>query len=125
MIFERDPVPKPRMTQRDKWKRRPVVLAYRDYCDDIRALAMAAGWEPSGALYLRFVVAMPSSWPKYKKEALAGEPHQERPDIDNYVKAFLDAFGEDKTVWKLDIEARWAGVGEPGHVEAVNLEVDP
>ena len=30
------PVSKPRMTQRDKWKKRPCVLRYRAYCDALR-----------------------------------------------------------------------------------------
>lgn len=30
------PVPKPRMTQRDVWQKRPVVLRYRKFCDAVR-----------------------------------------------------------------------------------------
>lgn len=31
------PVPKPRMTQRDKWQKRPAVMRYRAFCDEVRA----------------------------------------------------------------------------------------
>jgi len=35
------PIPKPRQTRRDKWARRPCVLRYREWADQIRAAAGA------------------------------------------------------------------------------------
>ncbi len=34
--FPIDVVGKPRMTQRDKWKKRPCVLRYRAFADELR-----------------------------------------------------------------------------------------
>ncbi|GAG23977.1 unnamed protein product, partial [marine sediment metagenome] len=30
------PNTKPRMTKRDKWKKRPCVIKYRKFCDELR-----------------------------------------------------------------------------------------
>jgi len=43
---------------------------------------------------------MPKSWPKYKKEKMVGRPHQQKPDLDNLLKALVDAcYQEDKGIW--------------------------
>jgi Holliday junction resolvase RusA-like endonuclease len=45
---------------------------------------------------------MPKSWSKKKKQAMDGKPHQHRPDLDNLVKAVLDAFfEEDKQIYEV------------------------
>jgi len=36
MIYNINPVPKPRMTQSDKWKKRPPVLRYFAFKDECR-----------------------------------------------------------------------------------------
>ena len=36
-IYYINPVSKPRMTQRDVWKKRPVVVKYHAFCDEMRA----------------------------------------------------------------------------------------
>ncbi|WGM47677.1 hypothetical protein KOAAANKH_02559 [Brevundimonas sp. NIBR10] len=56
---------------------------------------------------------MPKSWSKAKKLALRGEPIVGRPDIDNQVKAILDALNEivwedDAQVSDLHTSRRWA-----------------
>lgn len=69
-------------------------------------------------LHLVFTIEMPASWSERKKNALEGKPHQQRPDIDNYVKAFLDALCEDDSyVYAIRAEKYWGrqasiGVGE-------------
>lgn len=108
------PVPKPRMTQADKWKKRPAVLRYRDFCDQLRAAAEDLGFTvPEAGMGLSFRIPMPDSWSKKKRAAMEGTPHQQRPDVDNLVKAVLDALlPEDSRVWHLSgIEKRWAAVG--------------
>ena len=83
---------KPRMTQRDTWKQRPVVLRYRDYCDRIREAA------PNRALtadvydvdVLAFI-AMPKSWSRKKQVHHWGLMHRTKPDWDNIGKAVSDA----------------------------------
>jgi Holliday junction resolvase RusA-like endonuclease len=101
-----EPRGKPRMTQRDVWKKRPRVVRYREYADNIRA---AAGTLPPGDPLSILVVAwlpMPESWSLKKKQALNGHPARSKPDWDNIGKAVCDALlKEDKllgggTCWK-------------------------
>ncbi|WP_109391127.1 RusA family crossover junction endodeoxyribonuclease [Proteus cibi] len=35
-IYYINPVPKPRMTQRDAWKKRSAVVKYHAFCDEMR-----------------------------------------------------------------------------------------
>ncbi len=105
-----DPVAKPRMTRRDVWKRRPVVLKYRKYCDDLRDKFPFK--ELNDSYKVVFHVKMPKSWTKKKKKELVGKPHQQRPDLDNFVKAFNDALKEeDSTVYKTNASKYWATDG--------------
>lgn len=107
------PVGKPRMTQRDKWKKRPAVVQYHAFCDALRAYAARAGYSPavSGDV-VTFHLPMPPSWPKKKRAAMDGQPHQQKPDIDNLAKAFWDALlGDDSVIWNATLEKRWAQSG--------------
>lgn len=87
------PVPKPRMTQRDRWAKRPAVVRYYSFCDQLRE---QWGDNPVPEMVLlEFELPMPASWSAKKKAEMDGKPHQQRPDIDNLAKAFLDALCED------------------------------
>jgi len=105
-IVPGEPRGKPRMTQRDKWMKRPAVLRYREYADKIRE---CAGTLPPGDPISVLIIAllpMPESWSMKKKTALNGHPARSKPDYDNISKAVGDAlFAEDKmlgggTCWK-------------------------
>ena len=114
------PMGKPRMTQRDKWAKRPAVLRYRDWCDGARA---ATGEGLPVKPYLvnwRAFIPMPGSWSKKKRVEMVGRLHQQRPDRDNIDKAVLDAlWGEDSCVAAGSIEKVWCWEGE----ERLELEV--
>lgn len=84
------PMGKPRMTQRDRWQKRPAVLRYREYCDRMRAVAGELPPLPI-AMQVEAFIAMPESWSKKKKQQTAGTPHRARPDWDNIAKACGDA----------------------------------
>ena len=100
------PEPKPRMTQRDKWAKRPAVVRYHAFCDGLRLLWGSRVVPDS--LHLVFVIEMPKSWSEKKKLMMEGQPHQQRPDIDNYIKAFLDALCEDDSyVYAVRAEKYW------------------
>jgi Holliday junction resolvase RusA-like endonuclease len=101
------PMPKPRMTQRDKWKKRPVVVRYHAWCDEIRRLGVALPRLPAK---VTFYVEMPKSWSKRKRQEMHLRPHEsERGDKDNFEKALLDAlFVKDGHVWSLWAEKRWS-----------------
>jgi Holliday junction resolvase RusA-like endonuclease len=102
------PVSKPRMTQRDKWLKRPATTKYWDYCQELRTL-LGDRTIPDSGYHLTFYMPMPASWSKAKKEKMEGQPHQQKPDKDNLEKAFLDAlFDDDSKVWDGRVTKRWS-----------------
>lgn len=120
------PVPKPRMTQRDRWtdtekrKGRPAVLRYFDFKDDLRK-------EITGDLDPRFdivfVIPMPPSWSKKKKADMVGRPHQVKPDVDNYLKSFMDAICKDDSyVYDAHPRKFW---GYEGRIDLIERGEDP
>ncbi len=99
------PVPKPRMTQRDKWKSRPCVLRYRHFKDQVRALNIKLPYRYK----VTFHIPMPKSWSNKKRVQMNGAPHMQKPDKDNLEKALLDSiYGDDSHVWSGWAEKRWA-----------------
>ncbi len=104
-LYRITPVPKPRMTQRDKWQKRPSVLRYRAFKDQVRLRRVVL--DPPCRVV--FWMPMPASWPEAKKAKLDGTPHLQRPDNDNLQKALLDAVHlDDSHVWSIHAEKRWA-----------------
>jgi Holliday junction resolvase RusA-like endonuclease len=117
ITFPITPVGKPRMTQRDKWKKRKVVQRWFAFKDELRRQAGLIGFVPPPCgMGLRFVLPMPESWSKKMKAGMDGKPHQAKPDKDNLEKAFLDALlEEDSVVWQTaGVEKRW---GRTGRIE--------
>jgi len=102
MFYYITPVSKPRQTRADKWKKRPCVMRYRAFADEVRANEieiLSCGTE------VTFFIPMPKSWSEKKKAEMSCKPHQQKPDIDNLLKALLDAvFKDDSHVY--DIRAR-------------------
>lgn len=96
--YDITPCPKPRQTRSDKWKKRPAVVRYRKFCDQIRA----AGVQLHNGSMIFFRIPMPKSWSKKKRSEMAGKPHQQKPDLDNLIKALIDAVhAEDSHIWHL------------------------
>lgn len=55
---------------------------------------------------------MPQSWSKKEKELHDGKPHQQKPDIDNYLKALMDALCvTDEYVYDVHCSKYWAREG--------------
>jgi Holliday junction resolvase RusA-like endonuclease len=102
---------KPRMTRRDTWKKRPIVLRYREYCDRIRA---AAGTLPANvySVVVHAYIAMPESWSKKKCALMPSQLMQQKPDWDNIGKAVCDALFEEDSV--LGGGTTWKFWCEPG-----------
>lgn len=108
MRYAIDPCPKPRMTQRDKWAKRPEVLRYRAFCDRARLMRI----EVPPACRVVFHLPMPASWNATKRKECMGQPHLQKPDLDNLCKALLDAlYDDDSCVWRIDATKRWASQG--------------
>ncbi len=103
------------MTQRDRWTNpRPVVARYRAYKEEVFLKAIPqmhlkdASKDFGEDVYIAFYLPMPSSWPAKQKKEMDGIPHQQKPDLDNLVKAILDIFyPEDCQVWHVTAVKRW------------------
>jgi Holliday junction resolvase RusA-like endonuclease len=115
------PVAKPRQTRSDVWKKRPAVVRYRAFADNLRAEAKRTGFEPSGdGMEMIFFLPMPKSWSESKRQKMWHKPHQQKPDLDNLVKSVLDALcADDCFVWQLKASKRWA------HEGVLNILVSP
>lgn len=111
---------KPRMTQRDKWKKRPCVVKYRKFCDDLRKAIDVVGLDIAG-LDLIFHVQMAKSWSKKKKAFMNGQPHRQVPDSDNLIKAFKDALLKDDS-GVCDERTRKFWTDKPSFIEFVIYE---
>lgn len=91
------PVAKPRMTQRDRWMKRNVVVRYYHFANHIRLLNPKIEWE---GVSLQFVLPMPKSWSKKKRAEMNGRPHKQTPDLSNMIKAIEDSLlKDDSRVW--------------------------
>lgn len=118
MMYPIVPVAKPRMTRSDKWKQRDCVMKYRAFKDECKLRNL----EVSEQSDLTFVVPMPKSWSLKKKERMNGQPHQQRPDIDNYIKALFDAVcEEDSHIWHIKAKKIW---GEDGLILVKDIDVN-
>ena len=113
MIYPITPVPKPRMTTSDRWKKRPPVVRYWAFCDEV--LKHGVKLSQCGA-YVVFWVPMPKSWTKKKRAQKLGKPHEQKPDLSNLLKALEDAcIKDDSKIWHYaGLEKRWA---EKGSIE--------
>jgi Holliday junction resolvase RusA-like endonuclease len=116
------PCSKPRMTKRDRWAKRPSVLKFFAFRD---AIKQSKYWKPHNLLSLEsfdieFYVEMPKSWSKKKKALHINQPHKQRPDLDNYIKAWCDSvFEEDSVVWRFKASKRWTD--QKGHIKLSTL----
>lgn len=88
MLYDIKPVPKPRMTRADKWKKRACVLRYWAFKDEIKLKRVKLAQE--GSLII-FTLPMPESWGDKKKLSMDKKPHKQKPDLDNLIKALFDA----------------------------------
>ena len=108
--YQINPVPKPRQTQSDKWKKRPCVMNYRAFADECRFSGMRV---PEYGARMIFIVAMPESWSEKKKKAMDGKPHKQTPDVDNFLKSVLDSlFKNDSHIYDIRISKFWGRTGK-------------
>ena len=106
-----DPIGKPRMTQRDRWKKRPCVMRYFAAKDIVKSHRIEVDW--NNTFELTFYIPMPKSWSKKRRKEMLGKPHQQKPDIDNLQKFLFDSLLEDDSIiWSLKVEKYWAEKGK-------------
>ena len=100
------------MTQKDRWAKRPTVLKYHKYADAVRKSYEEYNHLLPDKMELVFFMPMPKSWSKKKQAEMVGKPHRQKPDIDNLIKAFMDAlYEEDSVVYSVKAEKYWAETG--------------
>ena len=104
------PVAKPRMTQSDRWKKRPCVMKYWAFKDLVRLAGIKL---PEGGSHVIFHMPMPKSWSKKKRAEMDGQPHKSTKDRDNLTKALQDAcLDQDKTLWDMRTTKLWSYEGK-------------
>lgn len=101
------PVAAPRQVQSDRWKpkrlRRPAVGRYRAFRDECRLRRV---WAPTDGDLVVFLLPIPRT---RRQEGLAGTPHRQVPDVDNLLKALLDAsYARDEHVAQLSVAKYWS-----------------
>lgn len=109
------PCAKPRMTRRDKWKRRTCVMAYRSWADNAR---FAYGILNNTKVTLHrptfLYVTAYFEIPKSRHKITASDDHTVKPDADNILKAVCDAlFENDQFVISAHVMKQWAGLEGP------------
>ena len=108
MHYDITPLAKPRMTQRDKWKKRPAVLHYHAFKDECRLKRV----EIPQPCKIIFYIPMPKSWSEDKKEDMYNTPHTAKPDLDNLMKALFDAVHKDDShIWNVRTIKLWSHIG--------------
>jgi len=117
MIYEIpiDPVPKPRMVASDRYKKRPIVEKYWAFKKWFLLLCNRRGLtDLPASIGITFIMAMPESWSEKKKKNYYGSPHQQRPDLDNLVKAVKDCLCKDDShIWRYTyMEKKWGREGK-------------
>ena len=109
MKYKIIPVPKPRQTRSDKWKKRPCVMRYRAFADECRLKKVRISEEYSHVI---FYIPMPKSWSVKKKYEMDGKRHKQKPDIDNLAKALFDAvLKDDSGISDIRLTKKWAYTG--------------
>ena len=115
-VYDIIPNTKPRMTQRDRWAKRPCVLKYFAFKDEVKLNKI----ELPEAYHVIFILPMPKSWGKKKKADMDGQPHKQTPDKDNLEKALLDAiYGDDSHKWDGRATKMW---GKEGRIIVKEIE---
>ena len=113
------PMGAPRMTQRDKWKKRPVVVRYRAFKDALRESVPDVPEDAAGVSWVAYM-PFPKSYSKKKRAELAGQAHRQKPDRDNIDKAILDTlFKEDCRISFGTLSKRW----DDGGGARIELEI--
>lgn len=122
-IFDVIPVGAVRMTKSDKWKtnpnhadplkrQRPAVTKYFAFKTMLQLQAKQLNYELGKHLDALYLIPMPDSWSKKKKDKMNGMPCESKPDTDNITKAIKDALKKDDScVWWEKAEKRWAYKG--------------
>jgi Holliday junction resolvase RusA-like endonuclease len=91
---------------------------YNDYKSSLSALVKQQRFTiPEQNVHMIFYIPVPKTWKEYKKNEMHMKLHQQKPDIDNLVKAVFDSiFTEDKYIADFRATKRWVNQPE-GYIE--------
>ena len=114
VTIEIKPIGYVRRTRADAWKKRPEVLNYYAFLDELRW--KLGNFKLENCFEIIFGLPFPDSYSEKKKEQLLGMPHQIKPDLDNLIKAASDGLrgvGEnnDSRIYKFRSEKVWSKKG--------------
>lgn len=81
------------MSRQDRFAQRPVVMKYKAFRTELLTRSRLVGLRDlPPAIGFTFNIPMPKHWSKAKKERMNGQIHQQKPDLDNLIKAVKDCF---------------------------------
>jgi Holliday junction resolvase RusA-like endonuclease len=107
------PISAPRQVKSDKWNPSQHVLNYRAFRDEV---ALRRIHVPTRGAAIVFVLPMPESWSQKKRDAMRGKPHESKPDLDNLLKALIDAVYRNQCDGKVSnyagLDKIWGDVGQ-------------
>ena len=108
--FKITPVSKPR---RKRGYINDHVKKYLAFKKEVQLLANIKSYTLGDTLDIVFIIPMPKSWSGKKKNERDGSPHQQRPDVDNLAKAWMDALAtEDSHVHSINCKKIWGYEGK-------------
>lgn len=124
IVYNKKGMAKPRMTKSDSWKKRPVVLKYWEYKNDIKEWATQNNFSLGNEIYCVFHIPMPRTWSVKKKIKMNYQDHQQRPDIDNLLKGLMDALlEEDSHIHTVYARKIWSDKGAIEFYKKANLSL--
>lgn len=93
---------------------------YNDYKSSLSALVKQQRFTiPEQNVHMIFYIPVPKTWKEYKKKEMHMKLHQQKPDIDNLVKAVFDSiFTEDKYIADFRATKRWVNQAD-GWIEFI------
>ena len=113
------PMGKPRQVASDRWKKRPEVLRYRAYADELRYAARQQKFFLGDRCIMVFEIPMAPSWSNKRKALMNGKPHTQKPDWDNISKGCQDILKtDDSSVHTVFCAKFW---GYEGSIRLYNL----
>lgn len=103
-----------RTTQAGKFSDKRYKV-YQVYKQALYALLASNGIKSCPAEFrITFVMPVFDSYTERQKQAKIGQPHTQKPDLDNLVKGFMDCFGKDDSgVHHIEMAKIW---GEKGGI---------
>lgn len=108
----------------DGLKRKLRLLQYNEYKRDLRSIANHLKFVmPPGGTHLNCFIPVSKSWRPNKKAAHHDQPHLNKPDADNLLKAFKDALlKQDSVIWDVRVTKRWTN-SEHGRIEIAFISI--